>query len=98
MRIFPSGLSVLHTPPYTHASFAARLSRSLALGGPKTTMDVARDENMTVALAAEMIHAVENEGDVCRDDGMNGGSGAAVEIKWWPNTFKGYEWDGHKNV
>jgi ESCRT-II complex subunit VPS36 len=99
MRIFPSGLSVLHTPPYTHASFTARLAGLLALSGPKTTMEVAQEEAVAVAMAAEMIDAVESEGHLCRDDPSGAairseGSGAAVELRWWTNPFRDYVWDG----
>jgi ESCRT-II complex subunit VPS36 len=83
-RTFASGLTVLHTPPYTHAAFAARLASSLALGGPKTTVQIAN----------------ESDGDICRDDGSaainGGGSGAGVELRWWMNVFKGYIWDGQE--
>jgi ESCRT-II complex subunit VPS36 len=99
-RTFASGLTVLHTPPYTHAAFAARLASSLALGGPKTTVQIANEEGITVGLAGEMIKTVESDGDICRDDGSaainGGGSGAGVELRWWMNVFKGYIWDGQE--
>ena len=94
LRTFPSGLSVLHTPSYTHASFASRLASLLALTGPKSTMEVAGEERLTVGLAGEMIGAVERDGAVCRDEG-SGGVGSA-EIKWWVNVFRGYVWDGQE--
>ncbi|RDB18220.1 Vacuolar protein-sorting-associated protein 36 [Hypsizygus marmoreus] len=97
-RTFASGLSVLHTPPYTSAAFAARLSGLLALTGPKTTAEVAREEGITLGLAEEMIGAVEAEGDVCRDEGEGRGgtpgAGAGAELRWWANLFVGYVWDG----
>ncbi|KAG5642285.1 hypothetical protein DXG03_003062 [Asterophora parasitica] len=67
-RTFASGLRVLHTPIYTHAAFSARFSSMLALTGPKTTTQVAQEEGMTLGLSAEMISAVEEDGDICRDD------------------------------
>lgn len=86
---------MLHTPPYGHAAFSARLSGLFTLSGPKTTTEIAQEENITVGLAAEMIAAVEADGDVCRDDPstmiMGGGSG---EIRWWSSIFIGYVWDG----
>jgi len=91
-RTFTSGLSVLHTPSYTHASFAARLASLLALTGPKSTMEVAAEEGMTVGLAGEMIGTVEGDGEVCRDEGGAGGG----EIRWWVNVFRGYVWDGQE--
>jgi ESCRT-II complex subunit VPS36 len=94
MRTFPSGLSVLHTPPYSHVAFAARLSGLLALAGPKTTTEVAREERIAVGLAAEMIGAVEADGDICRDDEACVIKGGGAEVRFWGNIFHGYVWDG----
>jgi ESCRT-II complex subunit VPS36 len=100
MRTFASGLSVLHTPPYTHAAFGARMAGLLLLGGPKTTMEIAQEEGITVGLAGEMIAAMEEDESVWRDDGSvaigGGGSGSGVEVKWWINILKGYVWDGQE--
>jgi len=96
MRTFASGLSVLHTPPYTDAAFAARLASLLALAGPRTTLHVAQEENLAVGLADEMLLAVEAAGHVCRDDpsaALKSG-GAGTEIRWWTNVFRSYSWDG----
>ena len=97
-RAFASGLNVLHTPPYTQAAFAARISSFLVLGGPKTTTEIAAEENLTVGLLSEMMDTVEMDGAVCRDDSsaaMAGvGSGTNSELKWWGNLFVGYMWDG----
>ncbi|KAF8153765.1 vacuolar protein sorting-associated protein 36 [Crassisporium funariophilum] len=99
-RAFPSGLNVLHTPPYTQAAFAARLSSFLVMGGPRTTMEISNEEGLTVGLVSEMIDAVEGDGGVCRDDGSTamsgGGSGTGVELRWWANLFVGYVWDGQE--
>ncbi|KAG6830935.1 hypothetical protein H0H92_013863 [Tricholoma furcatifolium] len=95
MRTFSSGLNVLHTPPFTHASFSARLSGMLALTGPKTITEVSEEEGVTLGLAMEMIAAVEGDGHICRDDSasaMAGGGGG--EVRWWANLFVGYTWDG----
>ncbi|KAG6914765.1 hypothetical protein DXG01_015456 [Tephrocybe rancida] len=94
-RMFASGLSVLHTPAFTHASFSARLSGLLALTGPKTVAQVAQEEGVTLGLAAEMIAAVEGDGDICRDDGTSAINGGG-EVIWWANIFVGYIWDGQK--
>jgi len=94
MRTFPSGLSVLHTPPYSHVAFAARLSGLLVLSGPKTTTEVAREERVAVGLAAEMIEAVEKDGELCRDDEACAIRGGGAEVRWWGNVFHGYVWDG----
>ncbi|KAI0684553.1 EAP30/Vps36 family-domain-containing protein [Cytidiella melzeri] len=97
-RTFPSGLSVLHTPPFTRAAFSSRLVSLLTLVGPRTTVEVAYEEQLPIGLAQDMIKEVEEAGDVCRDDGgggvnmldeMQGG-----ETQWWPNIFKEYVWDG----
>lgn len=100
-RTFASGLSVLHTPPFTDAAFAARLSGLLALSGPKTTIEVAQEEKMAVGLATEMIDAVEQGGYICRDDAqakITGGSGGGAELRWWANIFEGYSWDGQSDI
>ncbi|KAJ7761081.1 EAP30/Vps36 family-domain-containing protein [Mycena metata] len=94
LRTFASGLSVLHTPPYTPAAFAARLSGLLVLAGPKTTTEVAREEGVAVGLAAEMISAVEADGEVCRDDEACAIRGGGAEVRFWGNVFHGYIWDG----
>jgi len=68
-------------------------------------MEVALIEGITVALAKEMIDDAEVRGDVVRsdveavmvDDGRAGvglGVGEAG-VRWWPNVFAGYVWDGH---
>ncbi|KAH0834123.1 EAP30/Vps36 family-domain-containing protein [Lanmaoa asiatica] len=96
-RIFKSGLQVLHTPPYTHAAFAARLSSHLTILGAQTTSQIAREENITVSLATEMILAVEADGVICRDDELSairgGGSGSGSELRWTLNRFEHYIWD-----
>ncbi|GBE87072.1 EAP30/Vps36 family-domain-containing protein [Sparassis latifolia] len=102
MRTFPSsGLSVLHTPPYTKAAFASRLVGLLTLAGPKTTVEVAQEEGLPIGLVDEMVTEVEHEGEICRDEGGAGISFSAVgdqgwggEVTWWVNIFQGYEWDG----
>ncbi|KAH9919620.1 EAP30/Vps36 family-domain-containing protein [Fomitopsis serialis] len=106
-RTFPaSGLSVLHTPPYTKAAFAARLVGLLSLAGPQTVVEVAREEALPIGLTQEMVNEVEEEGEVCRDEGGAGldvtsglsGSGWASsgggEVRLWVNVFRGYVWDG----
>ncbi|KAI0075151.1 hypothetical protein K474DRAFT_1646878 [Panus rudis PR-1116 ss-1] len=97
MRTFPaSGLSVLHTPPYTRVAFAARMVGLLTLAGPKTTVEVAQDEQLPMGLTQEMINEVEDTGEICRDEG-GGGIGIFAErgeVKWWINVFRDYEWDG----
>ncbi|KAG6853125.1 hypothetical protein C0991_006735 [Blastosporella zonata] len=92
-RTFASGLSVLHTPLFTHASFSARLSGLLALTGPRTTTQVAEEEGITLGLASEMIAAVEADGHICRDDDASAIAGGR-EVRWWTNIFVGYTWDG----
>ncbi|KAF9446258.1 hypothetical protein P691DRAFT_673987 [Macrolepiota fuliginosa MF-IS2] len=106
-RTFKSGLTVLHTPPYTPNAFSSRLISHLITEGPKTTMEVAIIEGITVALAKEMIDDAEVRGDVVRsdveavmidDDGRGLGLGLGVGeagVRWWPNLFAGYIWDGH---
>ncbi|KAG1873780.1 EAP30/Vps36 family-domain-containing protein [Suillus subluteus] len=97
-RVFKSGLSVLHMPPYTHASFTARIVGYLAMSGMMTTSQIAHEENITIGLADEMIAAIEADGVICRDDKRSaikgGGSGTASEVRWSRNLFLEYIWDG----
>ncbi|KAF8549397.1 hypothetical protein OG21DRAFT_1515242 [Imleria badia] len=95
-RIFKSGLRVLHTPAYTHAAFAARLSSYLTISGGQTTSQIAREENITISLATEMILAVEADGVICRDDELSAikGGGSGSELRWTLNRFAHYNWDG----
>lgn len=97
-RVFKSGLSVLHMPPYTHTSFTARMVGYLTLSGGMTTSQVAHEENITIGLADEMIAAIEADGVICRDDERSaikgGGSGTASEVRWSRNLFLEYIWDG----
>uniref|UniRef100_A0A8H7XLD4 Vacuolar protein-sorting-associated protein 36 n=1 Tax=Psilocybe cubensis TaxID=181762 RepID=A0A8H7XLD4_PSICU len=99
-RTFSSGLNVLHTPPYSQAAFGARLSSFLMMAGPKTTVEIATAEDLTVALVSEMIDDVEKDGGVVRDDSTaaitGGGSGTGAEVRWWGNVFQGYIWDGQE--
>lgn len=63
----------------------------------------AERQTLSVALTQEMIEDAERDGDVCRDDagecailgeGGVGGLGGVGEVKWYPNLFLGYVWDG----
>ncbi|KAJ3716282.1 vacuolar protein sorting-associated protein 36 [Lentinula guzmanii] len=101
-RSLNSGLAVLHTPPYSRAAFAARVCGLLALAGPKSTTEIAQEEGMTISLTAEMLNIVEEDGDVCRDDGrcviQENSKDVLVlgEVNWWANLFLGYTWDGQQ--
>ncbi|KAG2040996.1 EAP30/Vps36 family-domain-containing protein [Suillus americanus] len=97
-RVFKSGLSVLHIPPYTHASFTARIVGYLTMSGMMTTSQIAHEENITIGLADEMIAAIEADGVIFRDDERSaikgGGSGTTSEVRWSRNLFLEYIWDG----
>ncbi|KAK2460420.1 hypothetical protein APHAL10511_007585 [Amanita phalloides] len=95
-RTFASGLTVLHTPPYSHAAFASRLTSFLALVGSQTTTDIALEEGLSFSLVKEMVEAVEAEGHVVRDDAsasLAGGAVAGAHVKWWANMLADYAWD-----
>ncbi|PIL26133.1 hypothetical protein GSI_11888 [Ganoderma sinense ZZ0214-1] len=108
MRTFPaSGLSVLHTPPFGRAAFASRLVGLLTLVGPRTTIEVAQEEDLPIGLTQEMLDEVETDGEICRDDGGSGvdmfseslggtEGGAGGEVRYWVNIFRGYVWDGQE--
>jgi ESCRT-II complex subunit VPS36 len=93
MRTLRSGLRVLHTPDYTRQAFAQRLLESLHAWFPqgRTAFQFAADEGAGVSLAMvqEMVECAEEDGAVARDE-----VGGAGEVRWLPNLFVGYVWDG----
>lgn len=100
-RAFHSNLKVVHTPWYSQTSFSQRLLTYLDAVGPKTTVQVAEQEGISVGLVTEMIGAAEREGKVVKDiesdwdaGGIGNGGGSAKEVTWWRNHFDGYVWDG----
>ncbi|KAF7299302.1 GLUE N-terminal domain-containing protein [Mycena indigotica] len=97
-RSLPSGLCVLHTPSYAPAAFAARLVGYLALVGPRTTAEIAEEEELPVALAAELVEAVELDGEICRDDGACMLQGGNMDCRWWGNIFHVVVWDGQTEI
>ena len=102
MRTLASGLTVLHTPPYSPASFASRLAGFLSLVGPQTTMEIAIEENLPFSLVDELLQAVEADSYILRDDAaaaLSGGGGVAgAQVRWWANLFEGYIWDGQSRL
>lgn len=98
-RTLNSGLTVLHTPPFSPAAFASRLAGFISLTAPQTTIDIAVEEGLSVSLVKEMVEAVEADGHVVRDDAnaaiVGGGGVGGAQLKWWVNMFEGYMWDGH---
>ncbi|EJD05043.1 uncharacterized protein FOMMEDRAFT_105283 [Fomitiporia mediterranea MF3/22] len=108
-RILSSGLRVLHTPAYSIPAFSTRLVAQLVTSGPRTTSRIAEDEALSVGLVEELVSEVEEKGDICREDpltvmavdaesgdGGGGGMSVGIEVKWWPNVFVGYAWDGQE--
>ncbi|KAG9077905.1 hypothetical protein FS749_010164 [Ceratobasidium sp. UAMH 11750] len=91
MRTLRSGLRVLHTPDYTREAFAKRLDQSLCGCFPlgQTTFQVAAEEGAGVSLAMvqEMVECAEEDGAIARDE-------VGGEVRWLPNLFVGYMWDG----
>ncbi|KAH9856236.1 EAP30/Vps36 family-domain-containing protein [Lenzites betulinus] len=88
MRTFvASGLSVLHTPPFGSAAFAARLVGLLTLAGPRTTVEIAQEEDLPPGLAQDMVDEVEAAGEICRDES---GSGVAMFGAAPKDTAKGW--------
>lgn len=80
-----SGLSVLHIPKYAHEAFSIRflhmISETETGGGlgALSSVEVAREEGMSVGLAEEMIGAVEDDGEVLRDE-----AGGYDTVRWYP--------------
>ena len=64
--------------------------------GPKTTVEVAQEEQIPIGLAQDMVCEVEDAGEICRDEGGEGIGvfNARPESRWWVNIFKDYTWDG----
>ncbi|KAG8827397.1 hypothetical protein FRC19_003546 [Serendipita sp. 401] len=91
-RSFHSNLKVVHTPWYSQKSFSSRLLTYLRASGPKSLSQVAQQENLSIGLVAEMIGSAEREGSIIRDE--EGASLGARQVRWWPNVFDGYIWDG----
>ena len=60
----------------------------LEAAGPKTLLEVAEQESVSIGLAGEMIASVEDDGQIVRDDAGRG------DLRWWTNELKSYEWDG----
>jgi ESCRT-II complex subunit VPS36 len=91
LRVFRSGLRVLHTPKYSDQAFSERLVALLhaAPSGFKTSIDVATAEHVSVGLAEEMTQGAEDAGLVARDE-----SGANEGTRWYANILQDYVWDG----
>ncbi|EIN05703.1 hypothetical protein PUNSTDRAFT_145656 [Punctularia strigosozonata HHB-11173 SS5] len=104
------GVHILHVPEYAPAAFAARLVGLIALAGPRTAVEVAREEEgeggeggggggggVPLGLVVEMVREVEEAGEVVRDEeeGRGGAAGGGGEVRWWVNEWRGYVWDGH---
>ncbi|KAG8853932.1 hypothetical protein FRB96_007941 [Tulasnella sp. 330] len=88
-RKFRNGLCVLHTPKYLHANFTSRLEQVLMTDGPKTSMEIARLEGMSVGLAEQMIEDVEEDGKVLRDE-----PGGYEPTRWCSNELAMLVYDG----
>lgn len=117
--MFPSGLTILHTPRYSVRVFARRLLDFLDLrqalsassgfddmaenNGTEntvipaieregaTTLEMAREENIALILAKEMVEEVEaiRSVTVVRDE--QGGEG----VRWYRDFISSATWDGH---
>jgi len=87
-RTFRSGRKVVHTPWFTQREFSNRLLILIRASGPKTTVAIANQENVSIGLVQEMIGDAERDGKVVRDETDAG------EIFWWTNEFSNYVWDG----
>jgi ESCRT-II complex subunit VPS36 len=86
----------MHTPWYSQTSFSQRLLTYLDAVGPRTTVQIAEQEGITVGLVAEMIGAAERDGIVVKDvdSDWGDGGGNTREVIWWRNYFEKYVWDG----
>lgn len=74
--------------------------------GPQSVVQIAREEALPIGLTQEMVNEVEEDGEICRDEGgagvnvaagLAGGGWASSgggEVQLWVNVFRGYVWDG----
>jgi len=95
LRVFRSGLRVLHTPKYSDEAFSNQLRGSL-LHSPlrsATTIETAVHEQLNVGLAEEMIESIEHAGKIVRDEGT-----PSEQVRWYTNILDDYEWDGEVDV
>lgn len=79
--------------------------RSWRTVGPRTTIEVAQEEDLPIGLTQEMLDEVEMDGEICRDDGGTGvdmfsseslGTAGGGEVHYWVNIFREYVWDGQE--
>lgn len=93
LLVFKSGLSVLHLPAFSREAFATRIGDlfrqaedQLTFG--MTTLDIARQEGISVILTTHMLELLE-DGDspaVVRDEGD-----LRAGVRWQPNLFDKFE-------
>ena len=62
--------------------------------GPRTTVEIAQEEDLPIGLTQEMVDEVETAGEICRDEGGSGislfsglgagsaGAGAGASAGW----------------
>jgi ESCRT-II complex subunit VPS36 len=95
LRVFRSGLRVLHTPRYSEEAFSNRLRSSLlnASFRSATTVEIALHEQISVGLAEEMIESIEHAGAVVRDEGTSN-----EQSRWYTNILEDHVWDGQVDV
>lgn len=95
LRVFRSGLRVLHTPKYGDALFTDQLIRVLSTlpRQSATTVEIAMHEQLSVGLAEEMLESVEDVGKLVRDEGA-----ANEQASWYVNIMDDYQWDGQLEV
>lgn len=91
LRVFRSGLRVLHTPRYSDEAFSNRLRSSLLHASilSAATVEIALRERISVGLAEELIESLEHAGTVVRDEGTS-----TEQARWYTNILGDYVWDG----
>ncbi|KAF8312503.1 hypothetical protein DL93DRAFT_2059969 [Clavulina sp. PMI_390] len=91
LRVFRSGLRVLHTPKYGDELFTNQLERlfNSLPSRSATTVEIAIHEHLSVGLAEEMLESAEDAGKLAHDE-----EGGSEQSRWYMNILDTYEWDG----
>jgi len=72
LRRFDSGVLVVQSLNQTDAAVGKQISDLIRLDGPQSAFDLAKNKNISIALATEQLLTAEKLGIVCRDETYGG--------------------------